>query len=231
MGGYPATRERSQSTVSVVQLQYKCTNYVSSGTSLTSHQSLKGSDTKILNGTNGTNTFNFSTKDVYQCVLYSEVQLYYCYCLYKLPVNVDNSFISLNWQCLFFFFLALPSYNAKKIQYARAGQPFEFDFNYTSPLPPSLFRWYKNGKVLTGDGGRVTVEHTGISFTHVLPTDAGQYMVKASIKSALVTALSTLQGESFKDCLRQLLDRLILTSISHSLRRRWLYPISKQLIS
>lgn len=98
----------------------------------------------------------------------------------------------------------MPHYNPKKIQYANSGKPFEFDFNYTAPLPPSLFRWYKNGKVFTGDEGRVTIEHTGISFTRVLPADAGQYTVKASIQSALVTAVSTLQGY----CLQQSLDRL-----------------------
>ena len=78
------------------------------------------------------------------------------------------------------------------------GQPFEFDFNYAAALPPALYSWCKNGKDFSGDGlgGRVTVEYTGISFTHVLPTDAGQYSVKASVESGLVTATSTLNGET-----------------------------------
>ena len=41
------------------------------------------------------------------------------------------------------------------------------------------------------------MDHTGIVFTKVEPADAGQYSVKASVKSALVTAVSTLEGESF----------------------------------
>lgn len=90
---------------------------------------------------------------------------------------------------------AAPAYNPKKIQVAYVGQPFEFDFNYTAPLPPALYAWYKNGKDFPGDGGRVTVDHTGISFTRILPTDAGQYTVKASIKSRVVKAISTLNGE------------------------------------
>lgn len=92
----------------------------------------------------------------------------------------------------------MPNYNTNKIQVAQTGKPFELDFGYTAPLPPSLYRLYKNGKTFSGDGGRVTVDYTGISFTRILPTDAGQYMVKASIQSAMVSAMSTLQGEKLR---------------------------------
>ncbi len=93
-------------------------------------------------------------------------------------------------------FAAVPSYNPKKLQTAYAGRPFEFDFGYTAPLPPSLYVWYRNRKPFHGDGegGRVTVDHTGITFTTLRPSDAGQYYIRASVKSKVVIAVSTLKG-------------------------------------
>ena len=80
------------------------------------------------------------------------------------------------------------------MQVAYAGEPFEFDFGYTAPKPPSLYRWLKNGKDFLGDGGRVTLDFHSICFTTVKPEDAGQYTVEAKVKSKVVTATSTLQG-------------------------------------
>lgn len=90
---------------------------------------------------------------------------------------------------------AKPGYNPPKIQVAYVSQPFDFDFNYTAPLPPSLYTWYKNGKFFEGDGGRVMIDHTGIAFTSVRPGDTGQYSIKAGVLGERVTVYSTLKGE------------------------------------
>lgn len=88
----------------------------------------------------------------------------------------------------------MPSYKPGSLQVAYVGKPFEFDFGYTSPLPPSLYTWLKNGRPFLGDGGRVTVDYYSISFTDVRPEDAGQYTVQARVKSKVVQATSTLKG-------------------------------------
>lgn len=93
-----------------------------------------------------------------------------------------------------FCLAAVPNYNPKPVQNAHVGRPFELDFNYTSPLPPSLYVWYKNGKVFRGDGGRVTVDYYSISFTNINPEDVGHYTVEASVKSSVVRASSVLNG-------------------------------------
>lgn len=88
----------------------------------------------------------------------------------------------------------MPSYTTKTPQVAYVGKPFDFDFGYTAPAPPSLYKWLKNGKDFLGDGGRVTLDYYSICFTTVKPGDAGQYTVEARVESKVVKATSTLKG-------------------------------------
>lgn len=69
------------------------------------------------------------------------------------------------------------------------------DFNYTASCPPFLYRYYKNGKSFEGDGGRVTMDHTGIVFTSVRQEDVGQYSIMAGVEGEIVTVYSQLNGE------------------------------------
>ena len=88
-----------------------------------------------------------------------------------------------------------PNYSPKTIQVAIIGQPYEFDFNYTSGTPPTSFKWAKNGVPFHGDGERVTFDHAGIIFTRVLQHDAGQYQVTAKNTAGEAIAKSTLRGK------------------------------------
>ncbi len=91
-----------------------------------------------------------------------------------------------------------PSYSPLKLYVANAGSPFELDMNYTGRAPPSKFDWFKNGQYFRGDGERVTLSHTGIVFSRVLPGDAGQYLIRASTPNAGSTeATTTLKGMPF----------------------------------
>ena len=95
----------------------------------------------------------------------------------------------------YFVITVQPSYSPKAIQVAIIGQPFEFDFNYTSATPPTDFGWTKNGVPFKGDSDRVTADHTGIIFSRVLQNDAGQYAVTASNTAGKAISKSTLKGD------------------------------------
>ena len=90
---------------------------------------------------------------------------------------------------------ASPSYNPPAVQVAIIAHPFNLDLNYTATHPPSSFMWLKNGRPIEGDGARITLDHTGVTFSRVLQEDAGQYTVVAKNDMGKAKASSTLKGE------------------------------------
>ena len=96
---------------------------------------------------------------------------------------------------LYMIITALSLYKPDKLQVAFYNEPFEFDFGYSSSIAPSSFSWTKNGQPFKELGPRVSVDHTGIIFTRVLHSDAGEYVVTARNEAGVASASATLQGK------------------------------------
>ncbi len=94
--------------------------------------------------------------------------------------------------------LALPIYRPKKIQVARLGESFEFDFGYSSPKPPQSYSWTKNGLPFGGIRSRILLSHEGILFATVLQEDVGDYVVTATNSAGSTSASAVLKGEKKK---------------------------------
>ena len=75
------------------------------------------------------------------------------------------------------------------------GQPFFLNFHF-SGSKPTTYSWYKNGLRLHATPGRVSFDHTGVTFVKLMQHDAGEYRIKASNSAGRTTASVHLRGKS-----------------------------------